>query len=219
MVRGFFLCAGSEYEDEKPSPSPPNNNDDSLPLPPPPLPSPDPPHPASLLDLPGGEKPFRWRFERRSWKERHEEERKRLKEQFVRRREEYEQHIREQEEELLQQEMELKERLRVQTEEEEDRRKWDVENVASIDLRVTGFDYSMIYNPSPSYSLKRSQLQGSDSTTGTDGGCGDSGGGTSGVLSPAPSRWESEVVAIELVKGPQGLGFSILDFPVCIIIM
>lgn len=37
-----------------------------------------------------------------------------------------------------------------------------------------------------------------------------------GVLSPVPgsTRWESDLSEIELVKGSEGLGFSLLDFAV-----
>lgn len=142
---------------------------------------------------------FSRRFERQSWRERHEVERRRLKQQFEKRREEYERHIREQEEELLQQERELREH-QLQQAQEEERQKFGADKRSSALLQDTDFDYSSYHSP---YMMHQSP---------------DSGGrdSSASMLSPVPGSglWESEVVEIDLEKGSHGLGFSLLDFAV-----
>jgi len=146
------------------------------------------------------------RFERQSWRERHEEERRRLKQRFEQRREEYERHIREQEEELLQQEQELKDRQLKQQE----RRKLDAEQKRNS--THFEFDYSPYHATPNTNFLPPLHIQSPDSahesfaTDATDS--------SASILSPVPGSgfWESEVSEIDLVKGDEGLGFSILDF-------
>ena len=118
------------------------------------------------------------------------------------RREEHERHIREQEEELLQQEMEFKERQRRQTEEEEERRKADAEQKHSS--ANAQFEYNANY---PDYEFER-PVQSPDSMQESDSSI--------SVLSPVPGStiWEAVIDEIDLVKGEEGLGFSILDFVV-----
>ena len=119
-------------------------------------------------------------------------------------REEFLRHLREQDEELVQQEAELKERQREQDEEEE-RRKSDGEQ--KRDSALLQFDYSSLsYLSSNNFSGFDEPLQSPDSIHDSD----------SSLLSPVPgpTLWESEMSVVELVKGNEGLGFSILDFAV-----
>ena len=125
------------------------------------------------------------------------------------RREEHERHIRQQEEELLQKEMEIKERQRRQTEEEEERKRADAEQQQqqqqnSLSAANLQYDYNTNY---PGYEYER-QVHSPDSMQGSDS--------SSGVLSPVPGSklWEPDVTVIDLLKGEDGLGFSILDFAV-----
>ena len=126
------------------------------------------------------------------------------------RREEYERHIREQEEELLQQEKELKDRQLRQVEEEE-RRKADAEQRNSARSQTVEFDYSpYITTPNTTFMLPM-YIHSPDSAR--DSFATDS---SASALSPVPGTgfWESEISEIDLEKGGEGLGFSILDFTV-----
>ena len=118
-------------------------------------------------------------------------------------RKEHERHIRQQEEELLQKEMEFQERQRRQTEEEEKRKRADAEQKSlSENLQ---YDYNINY---PTYAEYDRQVQSPDSMQGSDS--------STSVLSPVPGStlWEADLNEIDLVKGEEGLGFSILDFAV-----
>lgn len=106
--------------------------------------------------------------------------------------------------------MEIKERQRRQTEEEEEERKradaeqqhqQQQQNRLSANLQ---YDYNTNY---PGYEYER-QVHSPDSMHGSDS--------SSGVLSPVPGSklWEPDVTMIDLLKGEDGLGFSILDFAV-----
>ena len=119
------------------------------------------------------------------------------------RRKEHETHIRQQEEELLQKEMEFKERQRRQKEEEEKRKRTDTkQNSLSDNLQ---YDYNINY---PGYMEYERQVQSPDSMQESDS--------SGSVLSPVPGStiWESDICEVDLLKGEDGLGFSILDFAV-----
>ena len=119
------------------------------------------------------------------------------------RRKEHERHIRQQEEELLQKEMEIKERQRRQTEEEEKRKMADAEQKSlSENLH---YNYNINY---PGYAEYEHQVPSPDSLQESDS--------SGSVLSPVPGStiWEADINEIDLLKGEEGLGFSILDFAV-----
>ena len=122
-------------------------------------------------------------------------------------REEFERHIREQEDELLQQEYEFKERQKRQAEEEGEQESLD-------SCTTSGW---LLYDHS---SPQDSALDALDMDTSIDTMCPDSKPQqqqpTSVILSPVPGwiSWDLEVSEIELVKGKEGLGFSLLDFSV-----
>ena len=103
--------------------------------------------------------------------------------------------------------MEIKERQRRQTEEEEERKRADAEQQQQQQNRLSAnlqYDYNTDY---PGYEYER-QVHSPDSMQGSDS--------SSGVLSPVPGSklWEPDVTVIDLLKGEDGLGFSILDFAV-----
>ena len=110
-------------------------------------------------------------------------------------------HFQEQDEELVQQEAELMERQRQA--EEEERRKSDEDH--NRDSALLQFDYSS-YRSSSQMSGLDENLQSPESILDSD----------SSLLSPVPGStlWEDEITEVALVKGNQGLGFSILDFAV-----
>ena len=103
--------------------------------------------------------------------------------------------------------MEIKERQRRQTEEEEERKRADAEQQQQQQSHLSAnlqYDYNANY---PGYEYER-QVHSPDSMPGSDS--------SSGVLSPVPGSklWEPDVTVIDLLKGEEGLGFSILDFAV-----
>ena len=131
------------------------------------------------------------------------------------RREEYARHIREQEEELLQQEKELKDR-QLQQMEEEEQRKADAEQRNSAHLQTLEFDYSpYITTPNTNFMFGPLYIHSPDSAR--DSFATDS---STSALSPVPGSgfWESEISEIDLEKGEEGLGFSILDFTVSLFV-
>ena len=99
--------------------------------------------------------------------------------------------------------MEFKERQRRQTEEEEERKRADAEQ-KRLSANVQ-YDYNTNY---PGYESYEHQVHSPDSMQGSDSG--------SSVLSPVPGSklWEPDITVIDLLKGEDGLGFSILDFAV-----
>ena len=132
-----------------------------------------------------------------------------------RRREEFKRHIREQEEELIQQANEIEERQLRQTEEEEEedeKRRRELDGMelfnytpstypASSDLNFDLYEHGVAKGQeSGMHHLQPQQPE------------------TEGMLSPVPgsTSWETELSEIELVKGSQGLGFSLLDFAVSV---
>lgn len=128
------------------------------------------------------------------------------------RREEFERHIREQEEELIQQANELKERKQRLTEEEEE----EVRKQASMPS-LSLFNYTPSYFV-PTASSSNPDLSGGDADLEEGAQHGAGSDGSVGMLSPVPgsTSWESDLSEIELVKGAEGLGFSLLDFAVSV---
>lgn len=130
---------------------------------------------------------------------------------FQQRREEFERHIREQEEELIQQANELKERKQRLTEEEEEEEETKKQTTSSSDLQSS----LSLFNYRPSYFVPTSGLSdlSPDPEMALLGVVSD---GSVGMTSPVPgsTSWESDLSEIELVKGTEGLGFSLLDFAV-----
>ena len=125
------------------------------------------------------------------------------------RREEFKRHIREQEEELIQQANEIEERQLRQTEEEEEDEKRRKE-IDDMDL----FDYGYPANAHLNFDLYgREMPKGEDSDMHLLHPESDS---SMGMLSPVPgsTSWEVDLAEVELVKGNEGLGFSLLDFAV-----
>lgn len=137
---------------------------------------------------------------------------------FQQKREEFERHIREQEEELIQQANEIKERKQRLTEEEEAEEETKKQAAAASSDQQSSlslFNYRPSYFvptsglsshnvPSPDPEMAHLAVERSDSSA--------------GMLSPVPgsTSWESELSEILLVKGTEGLGFSLLDFAVSV---
>ncbi len=133
---------------------------------------------------------------------------------FQQRREEFERHIREQEEELLQQENEIKERQEWQTKQEESEEvEKESDSGPSDQNQWLPFDYTSYVTPSADFNF----TDGREILTSP--GDSDHPQGTASVnevLSPVPgsTSWESDLSEIDLIKGQEGLGFSLLDFAV-----
>ncbi len=119
--------------------------------------------------------------------------------------------LREQEEDMIQQENELIERQLRHTEEEEEEEGRRKRNSSDTDLHSHSLDYISPYSntnydyrfeghpsPTPPHQVARDRVQSGE------------------VLSPIPgsTSWESDLSEIELFKGEEGLGFSLLDFDV-----
>ena len=99
--------------------------------------------------------------------------------------------------------MEIKERQRRQKEEEEKIKMADAEQKSlSENLH---YNYNINYQ---GYAEYEHPVQSPDSMQESDS--------SASVLSPVPGStiWEAEINEIDLVKGEEGLGFSILDFAV-----
>ena len=158
------------------------------------------------------------------------------------RREEFERHIREQEEELIQQANELKERQQRQTEVEEEGEGEGHEESSRATPPNTDqpvFDYTSPYmdpnanfdlqdgsmHPNSNFDLPDGEvlprmanfdLQDRDDIQSPDSGEQHGSDSSVGMLSPMPgsTSWESDLSEIGLMKGQEGLGFSLLDFAV-----
>ena len=81
-----------------------------------------------------------------------------------------------------------------------------------------------LFNYTPSYFVPTASsnpdLSGRDGTSDLEEGAQHGAGsdGSVGMMSPVPgsTSWESDLSEIELVKGAEGLGFSLLDFAVSV---
>ena len=126
------------------------------------------------------------------------------------RREEFERHIREQEEELIQQENELKERQQRQAEEEEEG------SISKTQTTWLPFDYTTYFSPNSDLDFSENHMDmvspGSEHQQNFY-----SSAGTLSLV-PGSTSWELELSEIELVKGENGLGFSLWDFAVRLLI-
>ena len=139
------------------------------------------------------------------------------------RREKFERDIREQEEEMLQQENEIKERQKWQPGAEEDHDELEQADPNSQNQKdwLLQYDY-----PQQSYVNSNSGFGYSDpeigptSPGGSESRHSQDSDSSPDVLSPVPrsTSWESDISEIELVKGNKGLGFSLLDYPVCFLV-
>ena len=132
-----------------------------------------------------------------------------------RRREEFKRHIREQEEELIQQANELEEKELRQTEEEEEdeKRRREMDEMELFNYTSSTYPNSSDMN----FDLYRGAIPPKDQDADMHHLNHPESDSSVGMLSPVPgsTSWESNLAEIELVKGNEGLGFSLLDFAVC----
>ena len=128
--------------------------------------------------------------------------REEIERQIQEQEEEFQRHIREREEELIQQENEQRERQLRNAEE--------MRKISEVQQSPLPIFY-------PTYNIGSNYGGGGHSVVRTpDSEMQQESDSSPSVLSPVPgsTSWESELSEIELYKGPEGLGFSILDFPV-----